>query len=429
LRFSPNVTVMRRVAWLLILCVSPLSSASLSAETITGTVNNGTTGRPAAGDDVILITLGQGMDETARTRTDASGHFSFQLPDTGPHLIRAIHQGVTYHRMAPPGTNSVELQVFDASRNVAGVSVTADVMRFQAQGSELQGIRLFAVNNASDPPRTQMHGKDFEFFLPDGAQIDQGMAMTAGGQPVNFSPIREKDKNRYGFVFPLRPGETQFQVVFHVRYSGELSIDPKALYAAQHFVVMVPKTMQFTPAPGVVFQSMEDPRQSDALVRVVSNMQVGQPLSFRISGTGTLDEPGNDSQGAPHPVEDQTVTPAAGNTRPEGGLGTSVGAPDPLRRYRWYILAAFGLLLGVGALYFYFTNRSRALTVGRKESASTSDAPTTSSRSDLLLEELKNEMFQLEVEHKQGRISDPEYKQARAALDRTLRRAIKRSRK
>ncbi len=429
MRFSPNVTVMRRVACFLILCVSPLSSASLSAETITGTVNNGTTGRPAAGDDVILITLGQGMDETARTRTDASGHFSFQLPDAGPHLIRAIHQGVTYHRIAPPGTNSVELQVFDVSRNVAGVSVTADVMRFQAQGSELQGIRLFAVSNASDPPHTQMHGKDFEFFLPDGAQIDQGMAMTAGGQPVNSSPIHEKVKNRYGFVFPLRPGETQFQVVFHMKYSGELGIDPQALYGAQHFVVMVPKTMQFTPTPGVSFQSIEDPRQSDALVRVVSNTQVGQLLSFRISGTGTLNEPGNDSQGVPHPVEDQTVTPAAGNSSLKGGSGTAVGAPDPLERYRWYILVAFGLLLGVVAFSFYSTNRSRSSAVGRKEPDSISNTPSTSSRSGLLLEELKNELFQLEVEHRQGHISEPEYEQARAALDRTLTRAIKHSRK
>ena len=87
-----------------------------------------------------------------------------------------------------------------------------------------------------------------------------------------------------------------------MKYSGELNVDPKALHGAEHFVVMVPRTMQFTAAPGVTFQSMEDPRQSDALVRVVSNMRAGQPLNFRISGTGTLDEPGDDSQGAPHPV-------------------------------------------------------------------------------------------------------------------------------
>jgi hypothetical protein len=169
----------------LILCISLLLSASLSAQTLAGSVNNGTTGKPAAGDSVVLITLGQGMGDGVRTRTDANGDFRFRRPDSGPDLIRVIHQGVTYQRMAPPGTNSVEVQVFDVSRHIEGVSVTADVMRFQAQGNELQGIRLFAVNNASDPPRTQMHGKDFEFFLPGGAEIDQGMAKTGGGQPVN----------------------------------------------------------------------------------------------------------------------------------------------------------------------------------------------------------------------------------------------------
>jgi hypothetical protein len=115
-----------------------------------------------------------------------------------------------------------------------------------------------------------------------------------------------------------------------VKYNGELSIDPKALYGAQHFVVMVPKSMLFTPAAGVAFQSMEDPRQSDALVRVVSDTGAGQPLNFRISGTGTLNEPGDDSQGAPHPVEHQTADPSTRDSHPGGGLAP-LGAPDPPR--------------------------------------------------------------------------------------------------
>jgi len=47
-------------------------------------------------------------------------------------------------------------------------------------------------------------------------------------------------------------------------------------------------------------------------------------------------------------------------------------------------------------------------------------------RSGLLLEALKEEIFQLEVEHKQGRISQQEYEKAKAALDQTLERAVKR---
>ena len=265
-------TVVPRRSRLLIYGILLFPYALLSAQTLTGRLNNGTTGKPAAGDSVLLISLDKGMEEVAHTRSNASGHFSFQLPDAGPHLVRAIHQGVAYHSMAPPEANSVDVQVFDVSRSTANVSVTADVMRFQAKDDELQGIRLFALNNTSNPPRTQMHGRDFEFFLPDGAEIDQGMAKTNGGPPVNSPPVPEKDKNRYGFVFPVRPGDTEFQVIFHMKYSGELNVDPKALHAAEHFVVMVPRSMQFTAVPGVAFQTMEDPRQSDALVRVLAKM-------------------------------------------------------------------------------------------------------------------------------------------------------------
>ena len=39
-----------------------------SAQTLTGTVKNGTTGKPSAGDDVVLLSLTQGMEESARSK-------------------------------------------------------------------------------------------------------------------------------------------------------------------------------------------------------------------------------------------------------------------------------------------------------------------------------------------------------------------------
>ncbi len=74
------------------------------------------------------------MEEAGRTKTDAKGHFSFKLDNAqGPHLVRVIHQEVTYHRMAPPGTTSVEVEVYDVGKKVEGISVVADIMRFQAR--------------------------------------------------------------------------------------------------------------------------------------------------------------------------------------------------------------------------------------------------------------------------------------------------------
>lgn len=403
-------------------------AAFASAQTLTGIVTDGTSQKPAGGDDVILLSLGQGMQEAGRTTSDAKGHFSLKLDDSdGPHLVRVIHQGVTYHRMAPPGTTSVEVTVYDVAKKLAGISVTADVMRFQAQGGELQGIRLFAVNNISNPPRTQMNDQNFEFYLPDGAQVDQAMAMTAGGQPVNSSPVPQKEKNRYAFIFPLRPGETQFQIGFHLPYSGEASIDPKLLYDAQHFVVMLPKSMQFTAGRGVSFQSMQDPRQSDATVEVASNTTVGQPLSFKISGTGMLSEAKEDTEASSAGPESS----AGRDTRPGGGLGPPIDAPDPLQQYRWYILGGFGLVLAAGAVYV--TRRSKAVPLPDIASPeidlpipARTNGAKAADQSSMLLAALKEEIFQLEVEHKQGVISQQEYEKAKAALDQTLERAVKR---
>ncbi len=50
----------------------------------------------------------------------------------------------------------------------------------------------------------------------------------------------------------------------------------------------------------------------------------------------------------------------------------------------------------------------------------------SAAHSGALLEALKEELFQLEMEHKQGQISDQEYAKAKSALDQTLARAIKR---
>jgi len=434
--------------------------AYAGAVTLTGTVKNGTTGKPAAGDDVVLIKLGNGMEEAARTKADAKGNFSFNLDDQGPHLIRAIHQGVTYHRMAPPGTTSVEVEVNDVSKKLDGISVTADVNRFQVEQGQLEVVRLFAVNNTSKPPKTQMNDHNFEFYLPEGAKIVQSMAKTAGGQPLNSAPVPQGEKNRYAFIFPLRPGETQFQVAYQLPYSGSATVDPKPVYGTQHLVVIVPKTMQFAPGPDAHFESMNDPQQADATIQVATLTQPQQPLSFKLSGTGTLasNEGGGASGGASSGGGVMGGGQQGAESRPGGGLGPPIDAPDPLQRYRWWIIGGFAAALAVGAVYVASRQRSAVVNVAdggvgadfdlpepppqpvtprvSRPAAPALKAPAVATvapaaavapaRPSLLLEALKEELFQLEVEHKQGKITQQEYETAKEALDGTLTHAIRR---
>jgi hypothetical protein len=420
-----------------IIALAIASSAQTPAQTLTGTVTNATTSKPAAGDEVILINLTNGMDVAGSTKADAAGKFSFQLSGpAGPHLIRAVHQGVTYHQMAPPGTSSVDVNVYDVSTKVTGLSVTVDVLRFQADNGTLQGVRTFAVNNSSSPPKTQMNDHNFEFYLPANAKIEQVEARAPNGQPIATQASPQAEKNRYAIQFPLRPGETQFQLAFTVPYSGKITVDPKPLYPAEHFVVVLPKTMQFTAANPAGFELVKDPTQGDNLMEVARQAKPGQALSFTVQGTGTIVEPPDEAASGPQ----QEPQPAQGrDNRPGGGLGVPIDAPDALQKYRWPILFGFAVLLAVGG--WVVTKRQPAPANSPAATASTmpmrptsvgtgaaaSAAPTSAaSRSTMLLEALKEEIFQLEVERRQNKITPEEYEKAKAALDQTLDRALKR---
>ena len=142
---------------------------------------------------------------------------------------------------------------------------------------------------------------------------------------------------------------------------------------------------------------------------------------------------------------------------PGGGLGPPIDAPDPLQKYRWWIIGGFVIALAGGAYYVTTRQKAALATAGgageveyepepaRSRAAAsipraTSSAPVQTQRApavtaaavapaprpSMLLEALKEELFQLEVEHKQGKITQQEYEKAKAALDGTLERAIKR---
>ncbi len=439
-----------------IFALSTFSLAPAHAQTLSGTITNGTTNKPAAGDEVILINLTTKMEIAANTKADSNGKFSFPLAGApGPHLIRAVHQGVTYHQVAPPGVATVDVTVYDVTTKVSELSLTADVMRFQADAGTLQGVRLIVVNNTSSPPKTQMNDHNLEFYLPAGAKVEQVQARAPNGQPIGAEAVPQAEKNRYAVNFPLRPGETQFQLEFTLPYTGEIKIDPKLLYPAEHFVVVVPKSMQFKANDSKTFEAVKDPTKGDNTMEVAKDTKPGQLLAFTLKGSGMIAEsPAEAAAGAPSQEAEaqgqaqqaQSQAPSQSprpDNRPGGGLGVPIDAPDALQQYRWPILGGFAILLAIGG--WMVTKRQPVIPSGAATTAKTAPTSvdlnaashlTTSAatplvapavtRSSILLEALKEELFQLEVERKQGKITLEEYEKARAALDLTLERALNR---
>ena len=408
---------------------------SASAENITGTVTNGTTGKPSAGDEVTLLSLSQGMQEVGSGKTDAQGTFSLPAPaDTGtPHMVRVTHNGVNYFPPGGPlmpGATSAQITVYDTAKKIDGLSQTVEVDRFEAQGDQLQGITLFAIRNESKPPRTLDADQTFEFVLPAGAIVDQGMAKSPGGQPLNVSPAETTTKGRYAFSFPLKPGETQFQVSYHMPYKGELSFSPKPLAEVQHFVVMTPPGMTFAAKDEQRYQSMPD--NSGAGVMVATNVKPAEDLGFTLSGTGQFAAEGQQAAGG-----DGGGQPAGRDNRPGGGLGAPIDSDDPLHDYRAVILGVFAVVLVMGGAYVVTKSNTQVVaTAGSQVGAQNSGANLgqragdkggpTQDRNAKLLEAMKEELFQLEVERQQGKITHHEYEKAKAALDETIRRAVAR---
>ncbi len=434
----PAVASLRMTTLLAVAVMIFALSVVAPAQNITGTVTNGTTGKPAAGDEVTLLSLSQGMQEVGSTKTDVQGRFTLAAPaDQGvPHMVRVTHGGVNYFPKGGPlmpGATTAEITVYDTAKKLEGLSQTVEVDRFQADSGQLQVIALFAIQNASNPPRALDSDKTFEFVVPAGAEIDEGMAKSPGGQPLNMSPTETGQKGHYAFSFPLRPGETQFQVSYHLPYSGEASFSPKPLADVQHYVVMTPKGMTFTPKDAQRFQSMPD----SPGVMVATNVKPSEDLSFKVSGMGQFQAEGQQAA-----ASDESSGGAMGggqaaarDSRPGGGLGAPIDSDDPLHDYRAVILGVFAVVLVMGGAFVISKSNSQVLAAKAAATADVSApaplAPTepggTRDRNAILLEAMKEELFQLEIDRQQGKVSADEYATAKAALDETIKRALARA--
>jgi len=394
------------------------------AESISGNVINKTNNKPAAGDDVVLIRLAQGMQESTRTKTDAKGRFTLDVPDAGIHLVRVTHDKANYFRPAPPGTQSVEVEVFDAAVKVDGVSSEADVMRIQTDesGKALRVVENFFVKNESNPPKTQFGERPFDFYLPAGAVVEGSAALGPGGMPVQASPIPLGDPNHFAFIFPIRPGETRFQITFRLPYSGTLKLTPKPAMVTDTVAVIMPKSMTFQAGPSAPYAPVTE--ETTAQTFVARNVSPSQPLEFTVSGAGQLPRDNaaatsgeGGGAGGPQPQAGGNASVAA-DTRPGGGLGTPLdpeGANDPWAKYKWWILGGLGLAMAAGAGFMLKNNSGQPAGEG-----------AIASGPGLLLATLKEELFAVETDRLEGRLTDAEYSEQKAALEVVLKRALSR---
>jgi hypothetical protein len=320
--------------------------------------------------------------------------------------------------------------VFNAKANVKGVSTEANVMRMQTDesGKSLQVVDHFFVKNESNPPLTQFSDRPFEFYLPEGAVVVGSAALAPGGMPVQASPVPLGDPNHYAFIFPIRPGETQFQVTYRLPYSGNFKFAPRVATPTDTIAVMMPKSMTFKPGASSPYSPVTE--ETTAQTYVARSVQPSQALNFTVSGSGQMPRDtgaaATAGDGAAADASGQsgatgTTSSAANDTRPGGGLGVPLdpgGDNDPWAKYKWWILGGLGLAMAVGAGIMLKNGPTQTVAAGAIASV------PVAAGGDSLLAAMKEELFALETDRLQGRLTESEYVEQKAALEVVLRRAL-----
>jgi hypothetical protein len=428
--------VLRTLA-LFIVFSTPLAQAA----TVTGTVTDKTTGKPAAGDPVALVAPMSGMSEVAHATTDARGHYSLSLPGSSPYLIRVTHQGAGYFIPAPQGGAPGDIPVYDVAAKTEGVFIEADVIEVEADNGQLKVDERYFVHNTSSPPITQWSKKSFEVVLPEDAIMNDVGAQRPSGIPTSIKLDPDGPKGHYSFDFPIQPDEGDKDTVFQISYdlpygSGSYKFKSVLSLSAENLAVLMPKSMTFTAGAGAAFRSVqEDPGIQTWLLK---NAAPGKPVEFTVSGTGSMPR---EAQGTPAGPQSGSGAQDAGTpgNQPGGGIGTPINTPDPLSKYKWWILGALALLLSAAAAFLLRkpdTSDATALApqapapaapVARPSAASYQPARKPEDKNTVLLDVLKDELFSLESEKLSGVIAPQEYNEVKAALETVLKRALKRS--
>lgn len=390
-----------------------LAGALAQAATVSGIVTDKTTGKPAAGDAVTLLEPMSGMSEVGRATTDAHGHYSLSLPGGNPYLVRVTHQGADYFAAAPQGGGEGDLAVYDVAPTVAGLTIAEHVFGIETDNGQLRVVERYDLHNEAAPPRTQWSKRSFEVVLPPDAVLGDVSAQRpdANSLPTSVKLDPDGPKGHYSFNFPIQPDDgskgTLFQIQYNLPYKdSQYLFHSLGTLPADTVWVVLPKSMSLS-GTGFV-SSPQDPGVQTFLLK---NAAPGKEISFTVSGTGSF------------PREDQSSQGSADQNAPGGGMSEPINTPDPLSKYKWWILGGLALMLaGAAALML-----RRPAGAGSGAATAQTGASPAAASGNALLNALKEELFAIESERIAGQLSPKDYAEQKAALETVLKRALKKS--
>jgi hypothetical protein len=429
----------RIVRFFLALALPCFLATAMEAGTVSGTVRNGTTGKPAAGVQVILIQLQGAMQPVATTTTDSEGRYRFDHPalGTGPMLIRAVYRGVNYHEPATPGSSTVNVEVFEPTEKLSAFDVTARAVILDPNGPDLRVGEEFLIKNTTQPPVAYYRPNgSFVFSLPAGAQIGDVSVVGISGMPIKQTPV-EKGGNAEAIDYPFRPGETQVRMSYRMPYpSNQATIRLVSPYKADRVAILAPPSVQVS---GSGFSPAGTEEGLNVYMR--DGVAANVPFSIAVSGTAPLGSPGSAAGGGGG--GDDSQNPSVNSRADSGGAAPTASIttmPARLDGVQWAIVGGFAAVFALGLLLLWRQPQTapagkdvpqsprpeaRDAAPGRKAPAQKSATAEVEREAHSSLDELKDSLFRLELRHEAGTISEEEYARERRRLQNLLRDLVK----
>jgi hypothetical protein len=404
-------------------------------------VKNGTTGKAAAGIELTLIQLQGGMQEVAHSKSGAQGEFTFEHPGLGaqPMLVRAVYHGINFNHAVPPGSSSVQVDIYEPSKDPKTINVPSHIVIFEPKGAMLTVGEEYQIENKSQPPVAYFRSEgSFDFALPEKGQLRQVTAAGPAGMPVVQVPIDKKNKH-YSIAFAFRPGDNSVRYSYELPYPGNsAAVKISTVYPGGRLLVAAPPSVQVS-GDGLALGGQEQGMN----IYGREDVPAGTLVAVNVSGTAP---PADASAGADQAQQGRDAQQGGGESS-----GVSIQqVPGRLDGLKWYLIGGFVFVFAMLAILLARKPvMAVAVPAAAKEESTSLKQPKTKPNSfaepsvratptngaaslaevdaviGTSLDALKERLFRLELRHQAGTISESDYAQERAHAEKVLRDLVR----
>jgi hypothetical protein len=266
-----------------------LVSGAARAETVNGTVNNGTSGTAVADAEVLIINPSAGM-APVQTVKAVGGRFTVENLDAGVYIARASYGGVTYnHNFQIPATGGSEpvevaIVVYEPTTSWGGVRIVVPHFTAARHADHLVIERVYDIYNESNPPRT-VTGEDgsFRFPLPGDMHSLNGFVVSYSGIPIERQPLETGEAGVWSVDYPIRPGVTRVGMAYTLPYdSVSYTMNEKIHYDIESITIFATDVDMTIHSHSHELAQVEGPHASVSWA--INGLKKGQELNLHFQG-------------------------------------------------------------------------------------------------------------------------------------------------